>query len=177
MKKIILILVILLFSVVSVSAWNPFSNPITPPAFPGVRSDGNSGLVIDGAVTVGSAVTMNSSSVAIPATGVLTAAMHKGGVVLNDSLLSAATDVQLLAVSAEFSFKIFTKVGTYGISLVPPAGEALIRVSVVQTADYEMDLSHAVFDEFTVQRRAYGAGYVYRIIPDIGSASDGGAVD
>jgi hypothetical protein len=163
MKKILLILGIILHSSLAFG-WNPFSNPITPPAFPGVESDGSGGLIF------------RSTSGAIPATGILTEAMHKN-YVLNDSLLTAATDVQLLALSYETSFQIRVQVGTYAISLVPPTGEKLMKISTLQTADYEMDFSSDEGDIFLI-RRVYldsESGYVWQVIPAIGTATDGGA--
>jgi hypothetical protein len=123
-------------------------------------------------------VTMGSASVAIPATGVITTAMSKHGV-LNDSALTAATDVQLLDIESATVFWIEIQGGDYGISLVPPSGEKIMRYSTLQTANYELDLSSNEGDIFTVRRLYSGSesDWVWQVIANIGTIADGGAAD
>jgi hypothetical protein len=123
------------------------------------------GLVIGGAVTT-----------AIPVTGVITEAMSQG-IGLNDLDLTGATDVQLLALSYQTTIPIYIGDGTYVISLVPPAGEKLMRYTTLQTADNEIDLSHTEGDCFVVKRiySASEAAWVWQVLPGVGTIADGGA--
>lgn len=170
----ILIVFALLFCFVAISSARP-SRP-APMQFGTPNDNYPTFNPSDKSAAFPGAVTMGRSSVAIPATGVLTEIMHKGQV-LKDSSLSAATDVQLLDLEYATKFYILVTTGTYGISLVPPSGEPLIRIKTAQTADYEMDLSHTQYDEFVVERFQVGANWRYRVTPIIGSVVDGGAAD
>jgi hypothetical protein len=123
------------------------------------------GLVMGGGVTT-----------AIPDTGIITEAMSQG-ICLNDLDLTGNTTVQLLALSYQTTIQIYIGDGTYVISLAPPSGEKLMRYSTLQTANYEIDLSHAEGDCFVVRRiySASEAAWVWQVLPGVGTIADGGA--
>lgn len=116
-------------------------------------------------------------STAIPSSGTLTTAMHSN-YELDDTALTAATDVQLLAISDKAAkFWIYVAVGDYTISLVPPSGEKLrMPDASLLDANDEIDLSSAEGDCFCI-KRAYSdseAAWVWEVYEIRGVATDGG---
>lgn len=122
-------------------------------------------------------ITTGDNEVAIPSTGVITEAMCKNGV-LNDSALTADTDIDLPDLEYETSFIFFIRIGTYTASWVPPSGEQLVLINSAITADYEADTSKDVYDEFVFQRREITTGVFRWIIkPVVGIVANGGVAD
>jgi hypothetical protein len=175
MKKTILFLIMILFI-----AFQTYAGPPAIPPGMGVGPASEARPMYEPTTKTtylpGSIVIGGAATTAIPATGIITEAMSQG-IGLNDIDLTGATDVQLLALSYQTTIPIYIGDGTYVISLVPPSGEKLMRYSTLQTADNEIDLSHAEGDCFVVRRiySASEAAWVWQVLPGVGTIADGGA--
>ncbi len=174
MKRLSLILVAFLFTG-CVNLSNVKGPPsITPP--PGLRSDGARGIIVEGAVTMG---TSHSDPADTAGEVTVTIDMLKRGKI-NDKDLTAASDFVLPGDAVDVDGRVVIVTGTHTISLVPPTGEALWsnQLGWLDEND-EIDLTKTEGHCFSLIREysATKSGYVWRIYTVYGTQTDGGPAD